>query len=42
MLAIAIILVPFEYIITGDVKILKTPNVFCEYCMECLYKKLWD
>ena len=42
MLAIAIILGPFEYIITGDVKFLKTPNAFCNYCMECLYKKLWD
>ena len=41
MIVMACILSPFEYIITGDIKILKTSNYFFHYSLYCLYEKLW-
>ena len=41
MIVMAFILSPFEYIITGDIKILKTTNHFFYYSLDCLYEKLW-
>jgi hypothetical protein len=41
MIVMAFILSPFEYIITGDIKILKTTNLFFYYSLDCLYENLW-
>jgi hypothetical protein len=41
MIVMALILSPFEYIITGDIKILKTTNHFLHYSLDCLYENLW-
>ena len=41
MIVMACILSPFEYIITGDIKILKTSSYFFYYSLHCLNEKLW-